>query len=177
MSCIIHIEPLEFKWAEWRTKARELTPRCRAAEKVCHECQHPLHMHHRAANGTFRCTSFGCGCEQANVHPAVSIAAEVGRWQNEVDAWLRALNAKKQRDLIELLKAECDMLWETIDPSHPSAPKPQHGSEEFTDFRERFHQAQPLALAAVRVGLEKADGALRWLEQLQDFAEQKHWLP
>lgn len=38
-----------------------------AVRNDCPDCGHPFDMHKRWVNGAYRCSSFGCGCEQAEM--------------------------------------------------------------------------------------------------------------
>jgi hypothetical protein len=105
----------------------------------------------------------------------VAAAKAIGDWQHETDVWLRTFDAQKRRSVIDLLFAECEMLFETLDPSDGS--KPIHGGLSWSDFRERWFNAIPLALATQRCAFEKADLAVGALRTLETHAAQKNWLP
>jgi hypothetical protein len=142
---MIDVEPIEFSWME------EWLPRVRASLPRM-----------RAAM-------------MSAESPAIAAARSIGEWQNETDAWLRSLSTKKQRDVVELLLAENDMLWETIYPS--DGRKPVVDSDEFTDFRTRFYEGIPLALAIERLTLPRSGFVGDMWRQLRDFAEERNWLP
>ena len=102
----------------------------------------------------------------------IGMARAIGAWQQEVDAWLATFDEGRRRSCTDLLYAECDMLWVTIDPGHwkPTA-------DDQTDFRQRWYEALPLALAAERAGFDRADIVVRAYRGLEQYAAEKQWLP
>lgn len=148
----IVIRPLQFSWQfEWLPRARSCYPRMREAMK-------------EAAGG--------------ERNEAIAAAAAIGLWQKETAAWLASLSAEKKEDVIQLLFAECEMLWEVIDPGYAGASKPQFGGEEWSDFRERFYEGRPLAYLVSSIDeFERRDAALSVWRGLEAYAEEKSWLP
>lgn len=112
-----------------------------------------------------------------SINQAHAIVRVISEWQAEVDAWLSTFSAEKREDVVSLCNAELDMLWEIIDPGYQGVPKPKLGGDEFTDFRERFYEGLPLAIAVQRLKFPQADTLLSAWKRLEDFAEQKGWLP
>ena len=99
-------------------------------------------------------------------------ARALGTWQNEVDAWLTSLSEKKKRDVVELLTAEADLLFISIDLTDAST-----NSDEASDFRERYYDAIPLLNAAVRLDLPHIASASRTFDSLATYAQKRGWLP
>lgn len=154
---ILNIRPLTWHWSEWRERFTQYD-----------EVLRPLRDRLKIG-------------EVADPNDIVALGLAVGAQQRETDAWLSALSAEKRQDVIDLLRAECDMLYNTIDPDlskyAAGAKAPVVGSWSFVDFRERWYIAIVLAEAVVRVGFEGGDGALRAYRNLEFFAEEKAWLP
>lgn len=99
----------------------------------------------------------------------------IGQFERETDEWLRTFSDNKKLDVVELLLAECDMLCMTLMPDEGKTPPSD--SDEAMDFRQRFHEALPLAIAVERVQLHRAGIALKAFRLLERQAEQKGWLP
>jgi hypothetical protein len=146
MSSEIKLDPITFSWST------EWLPRIR-------NCRHRM-------MATLKTTP-----------PNPADCARVGGvWQQEIDDWLKGFDELKRRSVIDLLFAETDMLFETIDPSH--GPRPDSGSSEFSDFRERWYDALPLAFAVERVwGFDRAAEVRRRFQDLEAYAERRGWLP
>ena len=109
---------------------------------------------------------------KVSLTPALTAAQVISEQNQATDRWLKLLSANKQEDVVSLTKAECELLWMIIDPPHP-IPKP--GEYECSDFRERWFDAIPLALAIFRAF--DNESVLQMYRRLEQAAEEKGWLP
>src|SRR5688572_19515575 len=82
----------------------------------------------------------------------IAACAVAGRQERELNKWIHGLSDNKKRDVIDLLNAEHDLLYELIDPS--GQPLPPIGSYQFSEFRQRYYDAVTLLRAVTRVGLQ-----------------------
>jgi hypothetical protein len=110
-------------------------------------------------------------------HDPIRILQAVTAWSRDTDDWLSTLGERKQRDVIDLLAANCAMLFETIDPSHPDASRPEHGGPIWSEFRREWFRAIPLLRSAHRIGLPGVDRVEALYAELERYAEQMEFLP
>lgn len=98
----------------------------------------------------------------------------ISAWDHEMRKYLVNLSDDEKKDVIDLLVAETDMLFQTADP--PDGYKPTE--DDRLDFRVRFYEALPLLVLAERLNFPKADVARRCFRDLEMWViEKRGWLP
>jgi hypothetical protein len=108
---------------------------------------------------------------------ALRVIQAVEDWTRETGEWLKTLPPEKQDDVVSLLTAEGEMLWETADPSHEGS-KYVPSEDERLDFRERYYCALPLLTFAERYDFPRVAAVRRLFNDLESWVTQKRgWLP
>jgi hypothetical protein len=151
MNDMIQLQPLRWHWQDWVTRHRAL-------HTLCHARPLPI-------------------CAR---NPAIALLEVISLWTAETNAWLSSLDDGQRRDVIDLIMAECDMLWQVVDPAAhtPSGyfPDPPTADDR-TDFRDRFYTVQPLVVLVAQLNFPHVERAQRALADLDKFATDKEWLP
>ena len=86
--------------------------------------------------------------------------------------WIQSLTETEKRDVIDLLLAEADMLFDLM---HPSGMK--RDEERSTEFRERFYEALTLTNIARHADLLGSSAVMDRFRDIEIEAEQVGWMP
>ena len=139
---VLRIRPLILKWSAWRARISQLEKDMLAALPPA-----------------------------TDPPDFIAMTLALSLFDSATRAWIQSLTDHEREDPIALARAEVDMLWEHVSPSHYK--RAEKGGWAFSDFRERFFQLAPLRRYADLL----PEHLIHAITQLDDYAHSVGWLP